>query len=198
MDNKTKKNYNYKTLKVLPETHERLKHFSYTSGKEMIDVVDKITLFIDNNKLSYPQLLRMDTLNPAIDKIGERLETFIAILRSIESSKIDPLTKGIIRIENDVFKLLSNIEINKNLEFREEQQPISKTEEPTVPSSFNTEAYISLKNEKEIVELRLKEAADFFKIILSKLAQTSSGYKRSFTDDEVEFMKKYIEKCIVQ
>lgn len=197
MENSTPKGYNYKTLKVSPETHVRLKKFAQISGKEMIDVLDKVTLFIDSNKISYPQLSRTDTLNPAVEKVSQRLEDAISIIRSIETGKIDNITKSLVRIETDTTRLLSNIEINKNLEFKEQEQPMPETTESN-SLSVDSDTFRSLKNEKEIGDLRLKEAADFFQIILSKLAQTSSGYKRSFSEDEVEFMKKYIKKCTAQ
>jgi hypothetical protein len=187
----------YKSVKISPLSYEKLVAFCERSGKKFVETVDSIMLFIDNNKISYPQLLRTDTLNPAVEKVSQRQEDTIAIIRAIETGKLDNMIKALVRIETDTAKLLSNIEINKNLE----QESVT-VQGDTVPvpetSGQKSSEYLNLKNEKELVELRLKEGADFFRVILSKLATTSSGYKRSFSEDEVEFMKKYIQKCTVQ
>jgi hypothetical protein len=187
----------YKSVKISPLSYEKLIAFCERSGKKFIDVVDNIMLFIDNNKITYPQLSRTDTLNPAIEKVALRLEDTIAIIRSIETGKLDHIVKALVRVETDTSRLLSNIEINRDLE-SDSENPVAEVKDSPVSSPVNNADYLSLKNEKELVDLRLKEAADFFQILISKMAVTSTGYKRLFSEEEVEFMKKYIQKCTVQ
>jgi len=193
----TRQSYSYKSVKISPEAHQMLVQFAAKSGKTFIDVLDKIVLFIDNNKITYPQLSRTDTLNPAIEKLSTRLEDSIAILRSIETSRIDPISKCLVRIETDVYKLVTNIEINKNLEISQPVDPIENAPSLPVPLQTNND-FTALKNAKEVSDLRVKEAVDLFNLIRDKLAKTSSGYKRTFTDEEVEAIDKYIRKCTVQ
>jgi hypothetical protein len=190
----------YKSVKISPLSYEKLIAFCERSGKKFIDVVDNIMLFIDNNKITYPQLSRTDTLNPAIEKVAQRIEDLVSIVRAVETGKIDSIIKTLVRVEVDTVKLLSNIEINKNLESEIDADPSVTAPSGEIPggSIQKSSEYLDIKNEKELIELRVKEAAEFMKIILDKLATTSSGYKRSFSEDEIQFMKKYIQKCTVQ
>jgi len=185
---------NYKQLRISPEAHFILLDFAKKSKVSLIDAIDKIAVYIVNNKLVYGDLLRKDAKETSFSNLEKRIEYSISILRDIETKKLDQVIKAINRIETDTTMIVSNMQINQEIEEQEKVEPQEQIISP-LPVRDDDDLIYQLKVDKETSDLRLTEAIQIMKLLIKDPASTSSGRKKSLREEDFELVEKFIKKC---
>lgn len=189
---------NYKQLRISPEAHTILLDFAKKSKVSLIDAIDKIAVYIVKNRLVYGDLLRDKAKDSSIEKLDNRLEFLISVIKDIEINKLGAIIKTLVRIETDTTGIVSNMQINENIEAQVPIQPEPEQNISSIPVQNMDDDIYKLKIAKETVDLRLNEAVEIFKLIMRDPASTSSGRKKTIRDEEFTIIENFVRKCTSQ
>lgn len=104
-----------KTLRVDTETHKKLKNFSTTNTISILEATEKIVSFVVSNGYTVADLKQLNS-ESTYDRIFNRIEYNISVLKGIEKDNLKPLVREVRDLDQKVSLILSNMQMVQDQE----------------------------------------------------------------------------------